>query len=209
MLVLVLADIIAFAVLPLSLLYPDSFTGQERRLDAAAVLFNDFNGHYTGINRETERRLNAGLELLHSNRIDQLILAGGNRQEMGLSGARMMAGYLAELQVPVEKILIEDRSRDSLSNLARIQDLARKHNIRRIGLISSPYHLKRLKTMAGAGSAGFTFLPYDPLQCRPPLSRKEAWVSAHYNLAAYLLHILLPRQAYESVVLWVRENTDW
>lgn len=209
-LVLLLADIIAFSVLPLSLLYPDIFLAcKESGPEAAAVLFNDFNGDFTGVNRETRRRLNLGLALLRSNRVERLIVAGGNRAERGLSGARMMADYLLEQGVPSEDLLIEDRSLDSISNLARIENLAKKHSIRTLGLVSSPYHLMRLQRMIGSGADTFACFPYDPLSCSPPLTRREVWFSAHYNLAAGLLHIILPEQAYKTLVFLVRKHTDW
>lgn len=208
-LALILADTVAFSILPLSFLYPPAVTGENRSLDAAAILFNDFDDSFTGLNAETRRRLHAGLGIYQDNRVATLIVAGGNRPDKGIIGARLMASYLLAQGVPQEDILVEDRSRDSVSNLARIAEISGAGNARSVGLISSPYHILRLQKMFGPESDNFIYLSYDPLRCRPPLTRREVWFSAHYNLAAYFLYTLLPRKTYGKVVVWVRQNTEW
>jgi len=175
---------------------------------AAAVLFNGFTPERTGINDETRRRLQFGLSLLRSNQARLLLVVGGNRPDKGVNGARLMAKYLHEQGVAEEQIIVEDQSRDSYSNLARIRNITGEKGLESVGLVSSPHHLLRIKGLNNPAAAGFRFLPYDAADCDPPLGRGEIWWSAHNNLAAWLAAILLPTPVYDRIVLWVRSYTN-
>lgn len=207
-LALLLADIALFALLPVPYLYP-SFPSQARQpAAAAAVLFNGFTPERTGINDETRRRLHHGLSLLRGNRVRLLLVAGGNRPDKGVNGARLMATYLRNQGVAEEQIIVEDQSRDSLSNLARITQIMREKGLASMGLVSSPHHLLRIQALNSPAAESFRFLPYDAANSDPPLTRAEIWCSAHSNLAAWLAAVLLPAPVYDRIVRWVRSHTD-
>ncbi|MHB8808741.1 MAG: YdcF family protein [Desulfobulbaceae bacterium] len=205
--VLLLADIALFAVLPVRLLSPSPPPDHKKPVAVAAVLFNGFTSTRTGINDETGRRLHHGLSLLRSGQARLLLVAGGSRPDKGVNGARLMAKYLHDQGVAEEQIIVEDQSRDSFSNLARIRDITGKKGLESVGLVSSPHHLLRIKALSPA-AADFRLLPYDAADCDPPLSRLEIWWSAHNNLAAWLAAMLLPTPVYDRIVLWVRTYTD-
>jgi hypothetical protein len=92
-----LLDIVMFYTLPLRYLYPGTFDAGKEKLTVAAILFNDFNPSFTGINNETKRRVQHGAAMLKQNRVEQLIVVGGNRAASKRKGARLMADYLLEL----------------------------------------------------------------------------------------------------------------
>lgn len=205
---LLLADIALFAFLPVRFLCPSLPAGDGKPVAVAAVLFNGFAASPSGINDETGRRLQHGLRLLRSNRAALLLVAGGNRPDKGINGARLMAGYLRGKGVAAERILVEDQSRDSLGNLARIRAITEAKGLESVGLVSSPHHLLRIRALNSPAAAGFRFFPYPAADCDPPLSRGEIWRSAHNNLAAWLAAVLLPAPLYDRIVLWVRTHTD-
>jgi uncharacterized SAM-binding protein YcdF (DUF218 family) len=205
---LFLADIALFAFLPLRLLCPSPPAAHEKPVAVAAVLFNGFAVSPTGINAETGRRLQHGLALLRSNRAGLLLVAGGNRPDKGINGARLMAEYLRGKGVAAEQILVEDQSRDTLGNLARIREIAEAKGLESVGLVSSPHHLLRIMALNSPAAAGFRFFPYPAADCDPPPRRGEIWRSAHSNLAAWLAAVLLPASLYDRIVLWVRTHTD-
>ena len=118
-----------------------------------------------------------------------------------------MAAYLRAQGVAAEQIMIEDRSRDSCSNLEQIRKKTLALRGDTVGLVSSPHHLLRIRALNLPAAAGFRELPYSPTRCDPPLTRTEIWRSAHGNLAAWLASILLPSKVYERIVLWVRTHT--
>lgn len=202
-------DIAFFYTLPLRYLYPVTFNDGGESVQAAAILFNDFNSTLTGINNETRRRLHHGMTLMDRNRAQQLIVVGGNREASGRKGAQFMADYLLEHGVPAEKIRIEASSKDSMSNLEQLGRMARAYNIDTLGLVSSPYHLLRLQTMPIPISADLRLYAYNPADCTPALTRSEIWFSAHYNALAYAAQFILPESSYRRIVLWIREHTEW
>jgi uncharacterized SAM-binding protein YcdF (DUF218 family) len=205
---LLMADIALFAFLPVRLLCPSLPAEHGKPVAAAAVLFNGFSPERTGINEETRRRLQFGLSLLRSNQARLLLVAGGNRPEKGINGARLMARYLRSQGVAAEQIIVEDQSRDSFSNLARIREITGEKGLESVGLVSSPHHLLRIRALNSPAAAGFRFLPYDATDCVPPLGRGEIWLSAHVNIGAWLAAVLLPVPVYNWIVLWVRTYTN-
>ena len=205
---LLLADIALFAFLPVRLLSPSLPAEHGKPVAVAAVLFNGFSPERTGINEETRRRLQHGLSLLRSNQARLLLVAGGSRPDKGVNGARLMARYLHDQGVAEEQIIVEDQSRDSFSNLARIRNITGEKGLESVGLVSSPHHLLRIRALNSPAAAGFRFLPYDAAGCDPPLGREEIWLSAHSNLAAWLAAVLLPTPVYDRIVLWVRTYTN-
>ncbi|MHB8788301.1 MAG: YdcF family protein [Desulfobulbaceae bacterium] len=205
---LFLADITLFALMPLTFLYPSLPAHDREPVAAAAVLFNGFTPDGTAINDETRRRLHYGLSLLRGNQTRLLLVAGGSRPDKGINGARLIAGYLRGQGVAEELILVEDQSRDSLSNLARIREIAEEQGLESVGLVSSPHHLLRIRALNSPAAEGFRFFPYDAAGSDPPLTRLEIWCSAHLNLVAWLAAALLPAPVYDRIVLWVRTHTD-
>jgi vancomycin permeability regulator SanA len=202
-------DIAFFYTLPLRYLYPVTFSDDGEEVQAAAILFNDFNPTFTGINNETRRRLHHGMSLMDCNRVQQLIVVGGNREASERKGAQFMADYLLEHGVPAEKIRVEASSKDSMSNLEQLGKMARARKIDSLALVSSPYHLLRLQTMRIPISADLRLYAYNPADCTPPLTRSEVWFSAHYNALAYAAQLILPESSYRRIVLWIREHTEW
>jgi uncharacterized SAM-binding protein YcdF (DUF218 family) len=205
---LLLTDIALFALLPVPFLYPGLPAHDPQPVAMAAVLFNGFTPEGTTINAETRRRLHYGLSLLRGNQARLVLVAGGNRPDKGINGARLMARYLRDQGVAEGQIIVEDQSRDSLSNLARIREIAGEQGLESVGLVSSPHHLLRIRALNSPAAAGFRFLPYDAANSDPPLTRLEIWCSAHLNLVAWLAAALLPAPVYNRIVLWVRTHTD-
>ena len=81
-----------------------------------------------------------------------LILTGGNPDESGKTEAAVMRDLLAELGVPQEKMILEDKAgttKENFRNTAQMVDPGRP-----IVLISSNYHMDR--AVLTAKSAGFT-----------------------------------------------------
>jgi len=204
-----LADLAAFSALPFGVLYPVIFDGGGGKPETAAILFNDFNGDFTGVNDETKRRIHHGLSLLETGRVKQVVAVGGNRERSERKGARLMVDYMLEQGTPPEKILVEASSKDSMSNLEQLGKVLAGQDISTLGLVSSPYHLLRIRTMDIPLPAEIVLFSYDPADCFPQLTRKEAWFSAHYNAVAYLAQLLLPEKLYRNIVYWVREHTEW
>lgn len=205
-----LGDLVLFFFLPLQYLYPSQpELPRLGHVKMAAILFSGFNDTFTGINSESERRVQYGKTLLKNKLVEKLVVVGGNRSESKRKGAQLMADYLLAAGVKEDQILVEVTSSESRSNLEQYYRILREKGVVSGGLISSPYHLLRIKRMQILPQVQFTYLPYNPFDCIPPLTRKEIWWSAHYNLTAYLLYTFLPESMYRDFVHWVRTHTDW
>jgi len=205
-------DIIIFYAIPLHNLYPNTLLNENTEsVQIAAILFNDFNSTFTEINNETKRRIHHGMSLLENNKVEQLIVVGGNRERGNHNGARLMADYILQQGIPAEEILIEENSKDSISNIKQLGKILAQHNIDTLGLISSPYHLLRIQAMhiEIPFKSDIMLFPYNPITCIPPLTRSEVLFSAHYNAIAYVAHVILPEPLYRGTVMWIREHTEW
>jgi len=206
---LVIIDLTVFFLLPVQLLDVSQPGPVRYRVDAAAILFHDFNARRTGISNETRRRLHYGISLLQSKKAGTLLVAGGNRPDQGINGAGLMAEYVRSLGIPDVAVIVENSSHDSLSNLERISQIMRQHDLQSVALVSSPYHLLRLQALSIGAHAQMQYAPYDIVHCFPPLTRKDLWLSAHYNMAAYVAAAVLPKESYRWIVEWVRRHTEF
>lgn len=208
-LLILLIDLAAFILLPYSLLYATCVQVPLEKHSSVAVLFHDFDTTVSGIDRETERRLNFAIELFHKTESKYLIVAGGNREGREVKGAQLMKKYAVRERVPPHKILVEDTSYDTQSNLAAIGKLIEKHKINSFILVSSPYHVKRIELLVSPGKSLPPMASYDPGNVFPHVTRMEALKSAHHNLAALAAKTILSEKNYTAAVLWIRENTDF
>lgn len=178
-------------------------------VELAAVLFHDFDSTGNGLNNETKRRIHHALSIVRRDNIQYLLVSGGNRPDKGFTGSDLMAQYIRNIgDAGVEKIIVENKSRDSVTNLENISSIMDELHLTSAGLVSSPLHLLRIK-MTNKGLHGkFWFFPYDAVSCSPPLSRKDFWFSLHYNLTVYVVSVILPERWYNTFVQWIREHTD-
>jgi uncharacterized SAM-binding protein YcdF (DUF218 family)/glycosyltransferase involved in cell wall biosynthesis len=57
--------------------------------------------------------------------------------------AEVMRGLALDLGVSAESIILEDRAASTYENVVFSRDIARQHDVRRVLLVSSPYHMRR------------------------------------------------------------------
>lgn len=120
------------------------------RADAVVVLGG--GGHVGWSRREgvtadelPYSRLAAGARLWLAGRAPRVVLSGGG--ENGHSEARGMARAIATLGVPERALLLEQRSTDTLGNAVYTAELARRHGIRRVLLVTSALHMPRAELL--------------------------------------------------------------
>lgn len=120
------------------------------RADAVVVLGG--GGHVGWSRREgvtadalPYSRLAAGARLWLAGRAPRVILSGGG--DNGHSEARGMARAIATLGVPRRVLLLEQRSTDTRGNAGYTAQLARRHGIRRVLLVTSALHMPRAELL--------------------------------------------------------------
>ena len=131
---------------PLELRYPSLEANALPRADAIVVLGG---GSYAWLRRAEIRledlensRIATGARAWLAGRAPIIVLSGG-RGGNGSSEASVMAAAMARVGVPASALMLEERSRDTRDNALFTAQLARRHDIRRVLLVTSAVHMPR------------------------------------------------------------------
>jgi uncharacterized SAM-binding protein YcdF (DUF218 family) len=98
-----------------------------------------------------ERRLRATLELYQQGRVRWVATTGGvgrGTHEHPLAEGVVSARWLARHGVPSERVIVEDRSRNTVENLRYLAPSLRAHRIKTALIVSDGYHLGRAVLLA-------------------------------------------------------------
>lgn len=114
-----------------------------------------------------QSRLDTAIQLLEKNKNAVLVLCGGQGSNEVMPEAEMMKKYLLDKGVPQDKILIEDKSTNTIQNIENAKQLYKLENYK-TAVITSDFHLERArKLMLKAGLDGYGMpapTPYLPLR---------------------------------------------
>lgn len=72
-----------------------------------------------------------------------VIISGGSVFNGKKAEAPIVGRFLADLGVPADKVILEDRSRDTIENAKYSIEICRKNGFKRPVLVTSAYHMKR------------------------------------------------------------------
>ncbi|WP_037465174.1 YdcF family protein [Shimazuella kribbensis] len=118
-------------------------------------------------------RLNKGLELYRSGKVDRLILSGGLGNAEQQSEAQAMRTYLMKYGVPSDKMILEDQSHNTKENLRNTSAHLKEKPIHSLYLITHDYHMTRALLYAKQANLSVTpapahssvlFIPYHKLR---------------------------------------------
>jgi uncharacterized SAM-binding protein YcdF (DUF218 family) len=93
-------------------------------------------------------RLDHALLLFQNKQIMRIVVTGGVGRGDNMSEAEASAEYLISKGVPAESILLEQQGRSTYESLKTAAVLADEANIRRVLLVSDPFHMLRSLKMA-------------------------------------------------------------
>ncbi|MFZ4481589.1 MAG: YdcF family protein [Rhodoferax sp.] len=114
--------------------------------------------------------------LFHAGKAPLLVLSGGSEPGAAYSEARAMAIFLADLGVPAQAIVMEERSRTSRDNAAFSATLLKARSIDHILLVTSALHMPRALALFKA--QGLQVIPaatdFEGIQTAPP--GVQAWL---------------------------------
>jgi uncharacterized SAM-binding protein YcdF (DUF218 family) len=96
-----------------------------------------------------------------------VIIAGGGE-------ALIVKRFLEDLDVPANKIIVEDRSLDTIENARYVKSICEKERFRRPLLVTSAYHMKR--SVLSFKKVGMAVTPF-PAQFKTGGPRKRGWQS--------------------------------
>jgi uncharacterized SAM-binding protein YcdF (DUF218 family) len=93
-------------------------------------------------------RLDQALYLYRQGYTPYLIVTGGLGEGKTIDEATVMKRYLVEQGVPEERVLLENKARDTYENLLYSKALMVEHSLHTALLVSHGYHLARAMEMA-------------------------------------------------------------
>jgi uncharacterized SAM-binding protein YcdF (DUF218 family) len=93
-------------------------------------------------------RLNHALELFQKKQVSYIIVTGGTGTGDNMSEAEAGAQFLIANGVPATNILLEREGRSTYQSLAAAAQLAQPLQLRRVLLVSDPFHMLRSLKMA-------------------------------------------------------------
>lgn len=162
---------------PLERQYPLVEATALPRADAIVVLGG---GHFNWLDRDEIRledldhsRLATGARAWLSGRAPVVILSGG-RGGNGRSEAARMGAAIARVGVPASAIMLEERSRDTRGNARFTAELARRHGIARVLLVTSSLHMPRASFWFR--ESGLQVVPVPSPEPGPGASWRQRWM---------------------------------
>lgn len=125
-------------------------------------------------------RLDHAARLYREGRAERVLVTGGRSPEDKLSEAAAGRANLQARGVPVEAILIEDRSRTTHQNLGNARRVLGQSARQPVLIISDPLHMRRAMAMAtaeglAASPAPTTTTRYRSLGTQIPFLAREVW----------------------------------
>ncbi|MGY6555535.1 MAG: YdcF family protein [Wenzhouxiangella sp.] len=188
--------------------YPMLSAEQAPPAGAIVVLGGAFSHHqdwpYPNMSSNADRYWH-GARLYHAGRAPLVILSGGRMpgRGAGLSDAGAGALFLADLGVPAEAILLEERALTTRGNALETAALLQAHGIEDFLLVTSALHMRR-------SEAAFRAVGLDPIpvatdfQVRRPIRRDlRRWLPDASALAS------ASRAAHEYVGYWIYRLRGW
>ncbi len=88
-------------------------------------------------------RLNLAFSLYQAGKVEWILCSGGLGSDSSISEAEGMRRYLVDLGIPTNRILTENQSHDTKTNLAYSKELLDQKGLTNVYLVSHDYHLYR------------------------------------------------------------------
>lgn len=177
--------------------------GPSGTADAVVVFFGGFDRD-GGINQESYRRFNYSLDLLRQGGARNVIFTGGMRNRGSRMGSRDLAEIAVKNGISAMSVFHDRESYDTVGNLAGARRIMEEQGFRSAILLSSPYHLFRIRLLAGSGDMmTFRYVSY-PDSIIPPVTLSGKFSEYNYNALSQLLSLMLPVPAYRYLVARAR-----
>lgn len=93
-------------------------------------------------------RINHAIDLYRKGQVRKLIFTGGQGNPGEPTESAAARQYAVESGVPLNDILIEEKSHTTYENILYAKQLADAHGIKKVLIVSDPLHMKRAMTMA-------------------------------------------------------------
>ncbi|HEV8187521.1 MAG TPA: YdcF family protein [Pyrinomonadaceae bacterium] len=137
--------VLVFGVLA-SRIYSFGNTRSDESADAAIVLGAAVWS--SGVSPVFRERINHGIELYQKGKVRKLIFTGGQGNPGEPTESSAARDYALQSGVPLQDILIEQKSHTTYENILYAKQVAYGNGIRKVLIVSDPLHMKRAVLMA-------------------------------------------------------------
>jgi uncharacterized SAM-binding protein YcdF (DUF218 family) len=142
---LLLAIVLTIAITAVRI-YSYGSNSVDTNADAAVVLGAAVWS--TNVSPVFRERINHAIELYRQGKVRKLIFTGGQGNANEPTEAAAARAYAQANGIPVQDILVEQKSHTTFENIIYAKQLADANNIRKVLLVSDPIHMKRAMSMA-------------------------------------------------------------
>lgn len=119
---------------------------KPKKSDCIIILGCQVRG--TTLSQFLRERLDKGIELYNEGFAEYIIVSGGQGPGEDITEAEAMKRYLLSKGVDESKIIIEDRSSNTMENLRNSKSIMNERSFSTAIVVSNKYHLKRASVMA-------------------------------------------------------------
>ncbi len=121
-------------------------TAKPKKSDCIIILGCQVRG--TTLSQFLKKRLDKGIEIYNKGFADYIIVSGGQGPGEDITEAEAMKRYLISKGISENKIIVEDKSRNTMENLKYSKKLMVEKGFDMAIIVSNKYHLKRASVMA-------------------------------------------------------------
>lgn len=121
---------------------------------------------------DTTARTAEAIRLFQENWATYIVFSGAAADKDGPSNARVMRQQAIDSGVPIGSTIIEEQSETTKQNAEQVQDSLREQGIRRVILVTSGYHMKRVSLEFSRQLGGSVEL------VRHPVPKDRQWSNA-------------------------------
>lgn len=146
LLLLLIAIVVVVFGLLASRIYTFGNTRSEAPADAAIVLGAAVWS--SGVSPVFRERINHGIELYQKGKVRKLIFTGGQGNPGEPTEAAAARDYALQSGVPLQDMLIEQKSHTTYENILYAKQVADAQGIKKVLIVSDPLHMKRAVLMA-------------------------------------------------------------
>lgn len=145
-LLLILFILLVVAVTLAARIYSFGNTRSNEPADAAIVLGAAVWS--SGVSPVFRERINHGVDLYRNGKVRKLIFTGGQGNPGEPTESAAARDYALQSGVPLQDILIEQKSHTTYENIIYAKQVADVQGIKKVLIVSDPLHMKRAVLMA-------------------------------------------------------------
>lgn len=166
--------------------------------DAAVVFFGGFD-QLNQPNTESKKRLSQALYFCSTGMSQHLMIVGGHRKRLTVSGAEVLAQEAIWEGYPKGNIQVGTTSYDTVTNVREVKQLAKEKGWKKLLLISSPLHVMRISWLfENHKNLNVNFASEELTSY---CSRSGLLVSCLYEWIGYFSVVILPDHYRNSLVV--------